>query len=180
LTKRLPNDPPSPSGVFSLDESVKHYLRLSGGGDYELDIDLRRIRQVCKSALKKITPLATKKGRKADLNFHLFVESLFHVARDCGARITLPSGQIKEKYGPEQRTAFFAFVRTTLDIAIEKGSAAIEQADLSEAEKEGALEALRKADKEDGALLEFLRSARKRTKADPEGGHGPEGQPGTS
>ena len=83
------------------------------------------------------------------------------MARLCGARTTLPSGQIKEKDGPDQRTDFFRFVRATLVLTIEKGSAAIQQADLSEAQKEEALTVLRQANKRDGSLLEYMRRARK-------------------
>jgi len=86
---------------------------------------------------------------------------LFHVARLCGARTTLPSGQIKEKDGPDQRSDFFRFVRATLELTIEKGVRAIQQTDLSEAQKERALTVLRGANKTDGGLLEYMRRARK-------------------
>jgi hypothetical protein len=132
------------------------------GGKYEIKLDLAPVRQACKRALEEIEPLATKRGRKGDLNFHLFVEALFQVARDCGARTTLPSGQIKEREGPDQRTDFFRFVRATLELTIQKGCAAIQQADLSETQKEAALKVLRQANKTDGGLLEDLRRARKK------------------
>jgi hypothetical protein len=154
------DDPASPQGVLSLEGSVKHYLD-SAECRYKLKLDLTPLRKACKRALNRITPLATKQGRKADVNLHLFAESLFHVARLCGARTTLPSGQIKERNGPTKRTKFFDFARATLELTIKKGCVAIKQADLSEAEKGAALKVLGRANKTDSALLEVLRNARK-------------------
>jgi hypothetical protein len=172
ITRRSPQEAPSPPGVLSLEQSVKHYLALAGG-DYDLQLDLTSVRRACKRALKRITPLATKRGRRGDLNFRLFVEALYPVARLCGARITLPSGQIKERDGPDQRTDFFKFVRATLELTIQKGCTAIQQADLSEAEKEEALKILRQASKRDGGLLEDLRRAKKSVAQPASGEAGP-------
>ncbi len=154
-----PNDDPPKAGALSLDSSVKHYFYLSGARP-EIVVDLSTVPALCADNLKTIQPLASRRGTKQNLNFYLFMQSLFHLAQESGADITLPSGQIKEKFNSSDRPPFFKFVREALDLALQKGRAAIEQSDLPPLEKDEALRRLAHCRKTDGGILGYLNQVR--------------------
>jgi hypothetical protein len=157
------NELPAKPGVLSLDETVKIYLEfLDAAPKTHLDAgEIEAVRKACAEVLERVKPLASKRGRKENVNFYLFMEALFKLAQESGAEVTLPSRQTKGKFGAQDRTAFFHFVRGTLELAIQKGRAAIERADLPAPEKEAALRRLVHTRKTDGGILEDLYSIRK-------------------
>ena len=147
------------SGSSSLDASVKHYLRLCGARP-SVEIDPSTIRSICTTALGRIAPLASKPGPRADLNFRFLMEALFLLAKKHHVHVTLPSRQIKGRFGSPDRTPFFQFCRAVLDLALTKGRVAIEQAELALSEKECALKKLSHSNRTDGGLLETLHIVR--------------------
>jgi len=134
LTMWQPQDAPTDRAVLSLDASVKHYLRLCGARP-SVEIDPSTIRSICTTALGRIAPLASKPGPRADLNFRFLMEALFLLAKKHHVHVTLPSRQIKGRFGSPDRTPFFQFCRAVLDLALTKGRVAIEQAELALSEK---------------------------------------------
>ncbi len=84
------------------------------------------------------------------------MQALFDLARESGAPVKLPSRRLKEELSLGDRTPFFNFVRAALDLAIQKGRAAIEKADLPAPEKDEALKRLNHSSKTHGGILEDL------------------------
>jgi hypothetical protein len=142
-------------GVLSLDASVKHYLMMRGAQPC-IEIDFGTTRKICRDVLEVIQPLASKRGRKEDVIFYLFMQALYDLAQESGARITLPSRQSKGRDGSPDRSPFFHFVRGALELAIVKGRPAIEHAELPDPEKQEALRQLAHSNKGDDGILEYL------------------------
>jgi hypothetical protein len=159
LAMLKPGGPESEPGVLSLDASVKLYLNMKGARP-SVQIDSSTVRHICIDALEQIKPLVSKRGPRENVNFHLFMESLFHFVKDQGVPTTLPSRQIKEKFGSPHRTPYFKFCRAILGLAITKGKPAIARAQLSDLEKEEALKRLAHSNKDDGGVLEDLHRVR--------------------
>jgi hypothetical protein len=108
LTMWKRNELPAKPGVLSLDETVKIYLEfLDAAPKTHLDAgEIEAVRKACAEVLERVKPLASKRGRKENVNFYLFMEALFKLAQESGAEVTLPSRQTKGKFGAQDRTAF--------------------------------------------------------------------------
>lgn len=140
-------------GALSADQLVKKMLMdMDNKANAILHVNLTPVVASCTEAVKVIK-LKTKRGRKPELVFRLFLKRLVSVMKANGHDIKLPSNDnVFDNYHPT-----FIFINTVLEVCIEKGKAAVIASELDETEKSEATRVLSHYRKSERAIVHYLR-----------------------
>jgi hypothetical protein len=103
--------------------------------------------------LEWVAPLASKRGRKTEIVFPLFLMRLADAVHKGGVQIIIPPNKIIFDNMPP----FFSFIVEVVNLTIKKGHKAIEESKLNSDEKLEAARILSHYNKTPRAMVHYLR-----------------------
>lgn len=140
-------------GALSADQLIKLMLMdRVPFGEAKLSVDLDPILIPCIQALEEVKG-KSKRGRKPEIVFRLFLSRLSNALGGEGLKLALPSNDnVFDKLSPT-----FLFVIKALDLCVKKGKSAISASELDQSEKDEAIRSLSHYRKSPRALVHYFR-----------------------